>query len=295
MREGMILSGVGGLYEILCTDGETVFCKARGIFRKEGIKPLLGDKVRFSEQEYIEEILPRRNSLIRPAVANMDTVLAVMAVHNPEPSPSVLEKILLEARRRGMEAMIVFNKSDLAGDVEAYLTEARRAYADAGIPVFVLSAKESENERELAELKKALDGKLSVIAGPSGVGKSSLINRLAENPEQEIGDLSERIARGKNTTRHARLLKIAGCERAYIADTPGFTSFHLPDWTLEMVAEAYPEFEPYEAQCRFADCVHLSEPDCAVKAAVERGEISRLRYEGYREIYQEVKQNDIGY
>lgn len=285
MKEGIILSGIGGLYEV-CGPDETVMCKARGLFRKEGIRPLLGDWVRYSEQNYLEEILPRRNQLVRPAVANMDQVLFVMALHNPEPSWSVLEKFLLEAERQDLPVLICLNKADLAQDGEELWREAQRAYGQAGYRVEAVSSRQPET---LKNLRRELENRLTVIAGPSGAGKTSLINQLVKDGNQEVGELSRKIARGKNTTRHARLLPLKEGE-GWIADTPGFTSFHLGEWTTEELLEGYPEFAPYEGGCRFRDCRHLCEPGCRVREAAERGDISSLRYEAYCQLYREIKE-----
>lgn len=286
MENGIILSGVGGTYEIACDSGATARAKARGLFRKEGLCPLLGDRVSVSDEGFIEEIFPRKNSLIRPAAANMDLALFVAALHTPEPSPIVIEKFLLQAGRAGIPAALCFNKSDLREDEEPFLLQAKDAYEKAGIPVFLISAKE---EKGLEELLAFLEGKLTVLAGPSGAGKSSLINRLTD-AGQEVGELSRKIERGKNTTRHARLLPLRSGS-GYVADTPGFTSFYLMEWTLGDLTEAYPDFKPYALRCRFDDCRHLSEPDCAVKEAVEAGELPRLRYEAYCSLYEEIRQN----
>ncbi len=285
MESGIIISGVGGLYELETPNG-TVRCKARGLFRKEGMTPLLGDRVRYSEEGFIEEIEPRRNFLIRPAVANMDLAVYVAALHSPEPSPPVIEKFLLQAGRTGIPAALVFNKMDLESGDEGFYAEACRAYSEAGYPVFSVCAHNSEGVEELMSF---LSGKLCVLAGPSGAGKSSLINLLTDSV-QEVGEISRKIERGKNTTRHARLLPLKSGE-GWIADTPGFTSFYLLEWTLEDLSEAYTDFRPYAEHCRFDDCRHLSEPDCAVKEAVERGELSRLRYEAYRSLYEEIRTN----
>ncbi len=276
MKEGIILSGVGGLYEVRGTD-ETVYCRARGAFRKEGVRPLLGDRVRYSEEGCLEEILPRKSCMIRPAAANMDQLLFVLARHNPEPSWPVLDRFLLEAGRQKLPVLLCFNKQDLVAEREEEWEEARRAYEQAGYFVTSVSSQQPDS---LKPLRERLRGKLTAIAGPSGVGKSSLINALTGESGQEIGELSRKIARGKNTTRHARLLPLKA-EEGWIADTPGFTSFATSEWTAEELIDSFAEFEPYKDHCRFRDCRHLSEPGCAVKAAVGEGEIARIRYDSY--------------
>ncbi len=285
MKQGIILSGVGGSYELTTEEGP-VRCKARGLFRKEGMTPLLGDHVLYSDEGFIEQILPRRNSLIRPAVANMDLALFVAALHSPEPSPVVIEKFLLQAGRAGIPAALVFNKLDLHAENEAFYEAACDSYRRAGYPIFSVSADTGEGVRTLSDF---LQGKICVLAGPSGAGKSSLINLLT-GTEQEVGELSRKIERGKNTTRHARLLPLREGS-GWIADTPGFTSFYLQEWTVEDLLDAYTDFRPYAVRCRFDDCRHLSEPDCAVKEAVADGRLPRLRYEAYRTLYEEIRTN----
>lgn len=285
METGIIISGVGGSYEVKNDSGKTVTLKARGIFRKEGKTPLLGDRVLYTEDLFIDEILPRKNSLIRPAAANMDLALFVTALHTPEPSPSVIEKFLLQARRAGIPAALCFNKMDLSDTGVSFFNEARAAYEQAGYRVFSVSTKTGEGIAELAEF---LTDKLTVLAGPSGAGKSSLINALTDS-EQEVGELSRKIERGKNTTRHAKLLPLK--DGGYLADTPGFTSFYLLEWTEQNLMDTYVEFKPYALRCRFDDCKHLKEPDCAVKEAVEAGELPRLRYDAYVTLMEEIRTN----
>jgi ribosome biogenesis GTPase len=284
MKEGTILSGIGGLYEVQ-GEGERVRCKARGVFRKQGITPLLGDRVRYSDQCYIEEILPRRNQMIRPAVANMDQLLLVLALHSPEPSQTVLEKFLLEAGRQKLPVSLCINKMDLATGEETAWTEMREAYRQAGYPIYEISTRTGSG---IESLRACLRGKITVVAGPSGVGKSSAINAVAEENDQEVGELSRKIERGKNTTRHARLLRLRDAE-GLIADTPGFTSFHLNQWTTEELLLEYPEFEPYRNTCRFRDCQHIGEPGCAVREAADAHKIAPLRYASYCRLYQEIK------
>lgn len=285
-QNGTIIAGVGGNYDVQVEEGQIVRCKARGIFRKQKTTPLIGDKVTISKEKFLESIAPRKNALIRPAAANIDQVLVVFAVHNPEPHFMLLDRFLLEAGRQEIPVAIVLNKMDLWEDSQQKeVSEAIEAYEKAGYPVYQVSTYET-NETILENLRDLLQDKITVLAGPSGVGKSSLINVLTD-AEQETGELSEKIARGKNTTRHAKLLPLRQGS-GWIADTPGFSSFYMQDWTCDQLANFYPEFEEYLGGCKFPDCRHRSEPECAVREAVENGEISRIRYGNYRKIYEEI-------
>ncbi len=285
-KNGTIIAGIGGNYDVQLEDGQTVRCKARGIFRKQKTTPLIGDRVTISKENFLESIAPRKNALIRPAAANIDQVLVVFAVHNPEPHFMLLDRFLLEAGRQQIPVVIILNKMDLWKESQQKeLEKAIRAYEKAGYPVYQVSTYETD-ESIMAVLREQLQDKITVLAGPSGVGKSSLINALT-GAEQETGELSEKIARGKNTTRHARLLPLRE-GNGWIADTPGFSSFYMQDWECEQLAGFYPEFEAYLGGCRFPDCRHRAEPDCAVRQAVEKGEVSRIRYDNYRKIYEEI-------
>ena len=285
-KQGTIIAGIGGNYDVQLEDGQIHRCKARGIFRKQKTTPLIGDKVTISDENFLERIDPRRNALIRPAAANIDHVLVVFAVHNPEPHFMLLDRFLLEAGRQNIPVVIILNKMDLWEDSRKNeVEEAVEAYEKAGYPVYQVSTYETD-EAVMKLLRDQLQDKITVLAGPSGVGKSSLINALTGS-EQETGELSEKIARGKNTTRHAKLLPLREGS-GWIADTPGFSSFYMQDWECEHLAEYYPEFEEYLGQCRFPDCRHRTEPECAVREAVENGQISKLRYDNYRKIYEEI-------
>lgn len=285
-KEGIIIAGVGGNYDVWLEEGVTVRCKARGVFRKQKQTPLIGDWVTVSKEHYLDEIKKRKNALIRPAAANVDQVLIVFSICHPEPHFMLLDRFLLEAERQSIPVVIILNKLDLWNEAQKeLLTEAQAAYQRAGYSLHCLSTYEP-NEIELEKLRQELENKITVLAGPSGVGKSSLINLLT-GAGQETGELSEKIARGKNTTRHAKLLPLKE-GKGWIADTPGFSSFYMKEQRCETLMQHYPEFKPYLGTCRFPDCKHLSEPDCSVKRAVAAGEISRLRYENYRKIYEEL-------
>lgn len=286
---GIILSGVGGNYEVLLDSGLQVRCKARGVFRLQHLTPLIGDRVRVSAQQYIEEISPRRNSLVRPAAANIDQLLVVIAVHHPQPHFLMLDRFLVEAERRQIEVGIVLSKMDLWSLADQQSIEmAIKGYEAAGYPIYRVSTREEgETPWPVENLRTSLQNKITVLAGPSGVGKSSLINLLV-GARQETGELSEKIARGKNTTRAAKLLPVQG--GGLIADTPGFSSLQLWELNKEDLAQYYPEFTPFLGQCRFPDCRHDKEPDCAIKQAVQSGEVAPFRYENYLKLYQELQQ-----
>ncbi|WP_026494885.1 ribosome small subunit-dependent GTPase A [Butyrivibrio sp. WCD3002] len=292
--QGRIVKGIAGFYYVN-TGSERVYeCKAKGIFRKDGIKPLVGDDVNIeiideeSGTGNITEILPRRNMLIRPPVANVDQAVVLFAIVKPDPNYNVLDKFLIQMRRNNLPVIICFNKQDIATKEEQQ--ELMDAYEKCGYEVIFISVHEGAGLDVLCE---KLRGKTSVVAGPSGVGKSSLLNKLHPEAEMETGELSRKIARGRNTTRHSEMFFVSALsddkEKTYILDTPGFTSLALKDITAEELPQYYTEFEPYEPFCRFGGCSHIAEPDCGVKTALEKGEISRVRYDNYRIIYEELK------
>jgi len=299
-KQGIVIAGIGGNYDVYLSGGETVRVKARGVFRKEKISPLIGDRVVVTEEGFLSDILPRRNQMVRPAAANIDQILIVFALRDPDPHFGLLDRFLTEAGKQQIPARIVFNKTDLVDpEKDALLVEAAESYRKVGYPVFLLEARSEEEGpfNQLAAVRNCLSGKVTVLAGPSGVGKSSLINALI-GADQEVGELSEKIARGKNTTRHARLLPVKPEEEdqaaeglgSWIADTPGFTSFYTQSIEAEELDQLYPEFAPYLGQCYYQDCRHLSEPSCAVREAVEEGRIPRIRYDNYQELFRELKQ-----
>ena len=289
MMQGKIVKGIAGFYYVHVVGSGVYECKAKGVFRKENIKPLVGDDV---EIEVLDEkdmegnimkILPRKNDLIRPAVANIDQALVVFAVTQPEPHFNLLDRFLVMMERKEIPTVLCFNKTDIAED--PVIAELEQIYGGCGYPVLFTSAREEEN---IEELKQLLRGKTTAIAGPSGVGKSSLINLLQSEVKMETGSISRKIARGKHTTRHSELLVLG--ENSYIMDTPGFSSLYVNDFEKEELKYCFPEFAPYEGRCRFNGCDHIHEPGCAVKAAVEEGKIHRVRYEDYTEMYRELKE-----
>ena len=286
--QGKIIKGIAGFYYVNVVEFGVYECKAKGIFRKEKQKPLVGDNV---EIEVLDEetmtgnitaLLPRKNELIRPAVANVDQALVVFAVTRPSPHFNLLDRFLVMMERQDIPVVLCFNKEDIAEDEQ--VEKLRSVYEGCGYPCVFTSALE---ERNIEKIKELLKGKTTVIAGPSGVGKSSLINILNPDAKMETGDISSKIERVKHTTRHSELFTIA--QDSYIMDTPGFSSLYVNDFEKEELKYYFPEFDPYEGTCRFLGCDHVHEPDCAVKAAVEAGEIHEIRYKDYLEMYEELK------
>lgn len=289
LMKGKIIKGIAGFYYVNVVESGLYECKAKGIFRKEKIKPMVGDEVEIEvldETEKtgnIERILPRRNELLRPAVANIDQVLVIFAVTDPKPHFNLLDRFLVMMERKEIPVVLCFNKKDLA-EPEA-VGELRAIYSACGYPLLLASALTGEC---LDEIREVLRGKTTAVAGPSGVGKSSLINFLQPEARMETGSISRKIARGKHTTRHSELIYIE--ENSYIMDTPGFSSLYVNDLEKEELKEYFREFVPFEGHCRFHGCSHVHEPGCAVKEAVEEGRIHRIRYEDYLEMYRELKE-----
>lgn len=286
--QGKIIRGIAGFYYVYVAGLGVLECKAKGIFRKNNLKPLVGDfvSVTLLDEETktgnIEEVLPRKNELIRPAVANIDQALVIFAIHRPAPNLNLLDRFLLMMSQKDIPCILVFNKNDLTEEGEKEALTA--AYEGSGCEVLFVSAKEEEG---IEEIKKRLKGKTTTVAGPSGVGKSSIINLLQNEISMETGAVSEKIERGKHTTRHTEFITIG--ENSFIMDTPGFSSLAIFDMEKEELEQYYPEFAPFREQCRFTGCSHTHEPECRVKQAVEEGDISRIRYENYLQMYEELK------
>lgn len=286
---GKIIKGIAGFYYVLCEDGVLYECKARGVFRKDQKKPLVGDNVEIdiiNKQDAlgnIETILPRKNELIRPAVSNVDGALVVFSMTSPQPNLNLLDRFLIMMEQQGLTPILCFNKEDLVSNEEQ--EEIKRVYEKSGYQVCFTSAKNGEG---LDMLKEGIKGKTYTIAGPSGVGKSTLINGLLDQSVMETGEISAKTERGKHTTRHSELLRVD--ENTFIMDTPGFTSLQVFDLQAEELKEYYPEFKEYEGQCKYLGCTHTHEPACVVKQAVEDDIISNVRYQNYEQIYRELAQ-----
>ena len=287
--QGKIIKGIAGFYYVHVESHGVYECKAKGIFRKNHTKPLVGDDVEvdiLDEAEMlgnIREILPRKSALIRPAVANVDQALIIFAIVKPNPNFNLLDRFLIRMERQNLPTIICFNKQDIATLEEKEAL--RKAYETCGYQVLFISVLEQEG---LEQVKELLTGKTTTVAGPSGVGKSSLINQLAPKAQMETGDISRKIERGKHTTRHSEIIALG--ENTYIVDTPGFTSLDISEITKEELGTYYPEFVQYEPYCKFSGCAHISEPSCGVKDAVAEGKISQVRYDNYKVLYQELKE-----
>lgn len=286
--QGKIVKGISGFYYVHVVESGIYECKAKGIFRQQKIKPLVGDDVCL---EVIDEaagtgniiqILPRENELIRPAVSNIDQALLIFAAAKPKPHFNLLDRFLILMEYQKVPVTICFNKCDLVTEAEKEKLAA--IYEGCGCKILFSSAKSGEG---IEALKAELMGKTTAVAGPSGVGKSSLVNAISPEVQMETGEISKKIERGKHTTRHTQLIHVSG--RTYIMDTPGFSSLIIPGMEKEDLSWCYPEFAEYEPYCRFQGCAHINEPDCGVKQALAEGKIHPVRYENYCTLYEELK------
>lgn len=287
--QGKIIRGIAGFYYVHVPEIGILECKAKGIFRNQKVKPLVGDNVEVELLDQgemtgnVTDILPRRNAIIRPAVANVDQAAVIFAVSFPKPNLNLLDRFLLMMRKQGIPTNICFNKTDTVEREQ--MEELSAVYRKSGCGVFLTSTYSGEG---LEEFRDSLLDKTTVLAGPSGVGKSSVMNAIFPEAKMETGEISEKIKRGKHTTRHSELFCLQG--GTYVMDTPGFTSLGLPDIEKEELREYYEEFMPYRNECRFLGCVHVNEPDCAVKTALEHNEIAGSRYENYKQFFEELSQ-----
>lgn len=288
MVQGKIIKGIAGFYYVHIAGDGIYECKAKGIFRKNHVKPLVGDDAGIdilSSQEKtgnIIEIFPRKNTLVRPAVANIDQALVIFSVVKPAPNFNLLDRFLILMKQQGLPCIICFNKRDIATEEE--MQKLYDVYKDSGSKIIFVSAKEKSGLEQLRELLKQ---RTTTAAGPSGVGKSSLINVLQSAVEMETGEISRKIERGKHTTRHSELIALG--ESAYIMDTPGFSSLTVESMEKEELRDYYREFDAYEPACKFQVCAHINEPKCGVKEALDAGNINIVRYENYVQIYNELK------
>ena len=287
--QGKIIKGIAGFYYIYAEDGNIYECKAKGIFRKDNFKPLVGDNVEITvlnEEEKegsVTSILPRRNSLIRPAVANVDQAFLIFAMENPKPNFLLLDRFLIMMEQQEIPAVICFNKKDV-GDKDE-MEKLYEIYTGCGYRVVLSSTYEGEGMDEIHEILK---GKTTVVAGPSGVGKSSITNCMQGEVQMETGEISKKLKRGKHTTRHSQVIPVE--KNTFLVDTPGFSSLYLTDMKEEELRDYFPEFVMYEPQCRFQGCMHIHEPGCAVKEALSEGKISQQRYNNYLALYEELKE-----
>lgn len=281
MSEGLIVKALSGFYEVQTTQG-VERCRARGLFRKEGITPLVGDRVRI-KQQVVTEILPRKNSFLRPPVSNLDLLVVVAADTIPVTEPFLIDRVMAIAGNQNVPALLVVNKTDLAdGDRLVSI------YQKAGIPVIATSAATGAG---IEALRQAIAGKICAFTGNSGVGKSSILNALEPDFQLKVGEVSEKLGRGRHTTRHVELYTLS-CG-AMVADTPGFSAFDTERMDLvlkENLQYAFSDFAPYLGNCQFNDCTHLHEPGCRIRQAVADGKIAESRYQSYVQLYEKAKE-----
>lgn len=285
MEEYRIIKALSGFYYVQTEDG-VVECRARGRFRRQDQSPLVGDFVRITRQGdkgVLEALLPRKNAFIRPAVANIDQLVVLASCAIPVTEPFLIDRVLAIAQLQNVPALVVVNKDDLAP-----AQPLADIYRRAGVPVLVTSAETGEG---IEALREALAGKLSCLTGNSGVGKSSLLNRACPQLQLPVGEVSEKLGRGRHTTRHIELYSLGS--NTFVADTPGFSAFDTERMELvhkEQLQYAFPEFAPYLGHCQFPDCAHRKEPGCAVRKALAEGKIGQTRYSSYERLYELASQ-----
>ena len=285
VRTGRIVRSISGFYDVQ-TPEKLISCRARGILRKNGESPLTGDMVEITVEKgkgMVEKILPRRNSFVRPAVANMDALVVFAANVNPVTEPFLIDRVAAIAGDQEVQVILCVNKCDLDPAIDLV-----RIYRNAGFSVICTSAETGEGVEELRSL---IRGKLVAFTGNSGVGKSSILNRLSPELGLATGEVSEKLGRGRHTTRHVELYDLG--ENTYVVDTPGFSSFDTDQMDVilkENLQYAFPDFGPYVGQCQFHDCSHRKEPGCAVTAALAAGEIEQTRYDSYLRLYEKASQ-----
>jgi len=289
MIEGIITKGVGGNYYV-DIGSKIIECRARGLFRLKNIKPLVGDKVliRITEEDedmgYIEEIKERTSEIKRPPVANAQQLVIIFSVKNPEPSFILLDKLLIAAKSNNLNPVICINKSDLANEEEK--ENILNIFKNTGYKIIFTS---KYDEDSLQNLKDILKDRLNVFSGPSGVGKSSLMNAIEPGFYLETGEISDKLKRGRHTTRHAEIFKLSF--GGYAVDTPGFSSFELEGVDEYSLKSYYPEIVKYDEGCKFLDCLHYKEPGCVIKEAVNSDLISKVRYNNYIKLLEQIKES----
>lgn len=282
-KQGVVIKGIGGNYDVAC-EGQILRCRASAKIKHQKNLLAAGEYVELrltDDGGYITERLPRRNGLIRPAIANIDQLVILCSQAPPVTDPYLIDKVTVVALYQGIQPVILLNKSDLHDSVDLY-----HAYQKAGFPVLRASAVTGEG---VEEVKAMLAGKISAFTGNSAIGKSSILNRIDSRFGLQVGDMSEKIARGRHTTRHVELFQLDN--GGFVADTPGFSTFdavRMEKLTKENLQQYFPEIDRLFAQCRFSDCKHIKEPGCVVREAVEQGEIAKSRYESYCMLYEEV-------
>lgn len=287
--KGKIIKGIAGFYYVHVPQEDRIFeCKAKGIFRMHNIKPLVGDDVEIDTSDQAEgngnitHILPRKNNILRPAVANVDQAMVIFAAAEPNPNLNLLDRFLIMMQRQKVNTIICFNKKDIVEQDEIRLLI--EIYMRSGYEVLTTSVLQEDG---VSIIRKHLKGKTTVLAGPSGVGKSSLINIINPEAQMEIGAVSEKIKRGKHTTRHSELIYVD--DNTYVMDTPGFSSLYISEIEKDELKDYFNEFREFDDKCRFIGCMHLNEPGCAVKEALSEGFISSIRYDSYKTLYEELK------
>lgn len=291
MIQGKIIRGIAGFYYVYVENQGVYECKAKGAFRNQKKKPLVGDVVEIEildeegKKGNMVEIQERISELIRPAVANIDQALVIFAAAKPKPNLALLDRFLIMMEQHHIETIVCFNKYEEATEEE--LQRLREIYGSCGHRVFCISALRQEG---IEEVREALRGHTTTLAGPSGVGKSTLVNLLVPHAEMETGSISEKIDRGRHTTRHSELFRIE--KDSFIFDTPGFSSLELQKMEKEELRYYFPEFREYEGSCRFQGCVHIKEPNCSVKEALQEGKICKERYENYAAFFQELQEKE---
>lgn len=289
MKQGIIQQSLSGFYDILADD-QIYRTRARGNFRAKKIKPIVGDRVEF-EDGYLLRVLPRKNELVRPPVANVDTAVVVTAAKKPAFSTNLLDRQLIALEAQKIKPVIYFSKTDLLDDSEYdQLAKVVEGYRNIGYTVFF--SREAFADDQLAQIKEILQGQIVTMMGQTGAGKSTLLNHLAPDLDLATGEISTALKRGRHTTRKVSLLNVAG---AWIADTPGFSSYETFDMTVEDLPKLFPEMERTSADCKFRGCLHLKEPKCAVKDAVENGIIMKSRYDNYVQFHELIANQKPNY